>query len=75
MLLITNFVKLRVAAGGSRTWAGRPHAVCGRPIAITHMPRHVHAALCHGLDKSLSERHGMARARHGACESNGKDTI
>jgi hypothetical protein len=47
--------------------------------------RHAHAALCRGLDKSLSERHvrGMARARHGMCESNtaalcksnGKDTI
>jgi hypothetical protein len=31
------------------------------------MPFHTHAALCHGLEKSLSERHGrvMAQARHG----------
>jgi hypothetical protein len=49
------------------------------------MPCHAHEALCRGLEKSLSERHcrGMARARHGMCESNtavlcksnGKDTI
>jgi hypothetical protein len=71
MLLITS-VELRVVAGRSRTRAGRPHA---------------HVALCRGLENSLSERHGhghgMARARHGMCESNtaalcksnGKDTI
>jgi hypothetical protein len=44
-----------------------------------------HAALRRGLEKSLSEQHGrgMARARHGMCESNtaalckpnGKDAI
>jgi hypothetical protein len=49
------------------------------------MQFHAHAALCRGLKKSLSERHGygMAWARHGMCESNtaalcksnGKDTI
>jgi hypothetical protein len=35
--------------------------------ANSHMPYHAHAALCRGLEKSLSERHGrgMARARHG----------
>src|SRR5215510_1029345 len=33
MLLIT-FVKLRVVAGRSRTRAGRPHAVSGRPMLI-----------------------------------------
>jgi hypothetical protein len=35
--------------------------------ANSHMPYHAHAALCLGLKKSLSERHGrsMARARHG----------
>jgi hypothetical protein len=42
--------------------------------ANLHMPRpcHVYAALCRGLEKSLSERHGrdMAWARHGMCESN-----
>jgi hypothetical protein len=40
----------------------------------SHMPCpcRVHAALCRGLEMSLSERHGrgMARARHGMCESN-----
>jgi hypothetical protein len=83
MLLITIFVELRVVAGRSRTRAGRPHAVYGQPMLIHTC--HVHAALCSGPEKSLSERHGrgMARARHGICESNtaalrksnGKDTI
>jgi hypothetical protein len=45
---------------------------------------HAHAALCHGLEKSPSERHGRGMAGHGMdCESNvaaqyksnGKDTI
>jgi hypothetical protein len=46
---------------------------------------YVHAALFRGLEKLLSERHGrgMARTRHGMCESNtvalcksnGKETI
>jgi hypothetical protein len=36
------------------------------------MTCHAHAALCRGLEKSLSERHGrgMAQARQGMCESN-----
>jgi hypothetical protein len=66
MLLIT-FVELRVVAGRSRTRAGRPHAVYGRPMLI-----HAHAALFRGLNRSLSERHsrGMARVQHDMCESN-----
>jgi hypothetical protein len=82
MLLIT-FVELPVVAARRRTWAVRPHAVSGRPKLIHTC--HAHSALCRGLEKSLSERHGrgMARARHGMCESNtaalcesnGKDTI
>jgi hypothetical protein len=74
MLLIT-FVELRVVDGRSRTRAGRTHAVSGRPMLIHKY--HAHAALCRGLEKSLSERHGrgMTRERHGICESNGKDTI
>jgi hypothetical protein len=53
--------------------------------ANSHMPCHGHVALCRGLEKPLSERHGrgMTRARHDVCESdlaapcksNGKDTI
>jgi hypothetical protein len=64
MLLITNFVELRVEAGRRRIRAGRPHAVSGRPMLI-HTCRS-HAAVCHGLEKSLSERHGrgMGVARH-----------
>jgi hypothetical protein len=61
MLLITTFVELRVVAGRSRTWAGRPHAVSGRPMLIHTC--HADAALCLGLEKSLLERHG--RAWHG----------
>jgi hypothetical protein len=68
MLMITTFVELRVVAGRSRKRAGRLHAVSGRPMLIHTC--HAHAALCRGLEKSLSERHslGMARARHGMCE-------
>jgi hypothetical protein len=66
MLLITNFVELRVVAGRSRTRAGRPHAVSGRPMLIRRC--HAHAALCRGLEKSLSERHGRGMAGRGmAC--------
>jgi hypothetical protein len=84
MLLIT-FVELRMVAGRSRTRAGSPHAVSGRPMLI-----HTYHAVpmpqpCRGLEGSLSERHirGMAGGRLGVCESNtaalcksnGKDTI
>jgi hypothetical protein len=70
MLLIITFVELRVVAGRSRTRAGRPHAVYGRPMLIHTC--HAHAALCGGLEKSLSEGHGrgMARVRNGMCDSN-----
>jgi hypothetical protein len=70
MLLITTFVELRVVAERSRTRAGRPHAVSGRPMLIHTC--HAHIALRRGLEKSHSERHGrgMARTRHGMCESN-----
>jgi hypothetical protein len=71
MLLIT-FVELRVVTGRSRKRAGRPHAVSGRPMLIHTCHAHAHAALCGGLEKSLSGRHdhGMARMRHGMYESN-----
>jgi hypothetical protein len=84
ILLVTTFVEFRVVAGRSRTWAGCPRAVSERPMLNSHISRRFHAALCRGLEKSLSERHGMgtARARHDMCESNtaalcksnGKDT-
>jgi hypothetical protein len=32
LLLVLNFMELRVVAGRSRTGAGRPHAVCGRQM-------------------------------------------
>jgi hypothetical protein len=70
MLLLTNFVELRVVAGRSRNRPGRPLAMFGRPMLI-HIC-HAYAALWRGLDKSLAEWHGrgMARARHDMCESN-----
>jgi hypothetical protein len=70
MLVITIFVELLVVAGRSRKRAGRPHAVSRRPMLIHTC--HAHAAPCCGLEKSLSERRGrgMARGRHGMCESN-----
>jgi hypothetical protein len=59
------FVELRVVAGRSRTRAGSPHAVSGRPMQIHTF--HANTTLCCGLEKLPSERHGrgMARARHG----------
>jgi hypothetical protein len=60
MFLITNLVELRVVAGRSLRRAGRPHTVSGRPMLI-HIC-HAHAALCRGLEKSLSERHGHGMA-------------
>jgi hypothetical protein len=56
---ITTFMELRVVAGRSQTRAGCPHAVSGRPMLI-HMLCHAHAALCRGLDMSLSEQHGCS---------------
>jgi hypothetical protein len=82
--------KLRGTPRGSQK---KPNAgrspTCGLWTADvnSHMPCHAHAtaALCHGLEKSLSERHscGMARPRHDMCKSNtavqcksnGEDTI
>jgi hypothetical protein len=65
-LLITTFVEFRVVAGRSRTQAGYSHAVSGRPMLIHTC--HAHAALCCGIEKSLSERHG-----HGmACVNQGR---
>jgi hypothetical protein len=75
MLLITTFVELRVLAGRCRTWSGRPHAVSGWSMLIHTCHARLcraHAALWRGLEKSVPERlgRGMARARHGICESN-----
>jgi hypothetical protein len=62
MPLITTFVELRVIAGRSRTQAGHPDAVSWTTDANSHIPCHAHAALCRGLEKSLSERHGRCMA-------------
>jgi hypothetical protein len=83
MLLIT-FVELRLVAGRRRKWAGRPHAVSGRPMIIHTC--HAHAAVCRDLENTLRTAwswHGMAWARHGTyesntaamCKSNWKETV
>jgi hypothetical protein len=63
MLLITNFLELRVVAGISRTLAGRKHAVTLqwlREIAL----------------RKAYSWHGMCESNTAAlCKSNGKDTI
>jgi hypothetical protein len=61
MLLTKTFVEFRVVAGKSRMRAGRPHAVSERSMLIHTC--HAHAALCRGLEKSLSEWHGRSMAR------------
>jgi hypothetical protein len=70
LLLVTTFMELRVVAGRSRTWVGRPHAVSGRPMLIhtyaVPMPRCAVAR----------ERHDMCESNMAAlCKSNGKDEI
>jgi hypothetical protein len=57
MLLVTTFVEMRVAAGKSRTQAGRQHAVSGRPKIIHTC--HAHVALCHDM---VVAWHGRGKA-------------
>ena len=65
MLLITNFVELRMLAERTRKRAGRPQAVPRRPMLI-HTRNAVPMPRC-GLEKSLTEQHGRStvRTRHG----------
>jgi hypothetical protein len=76
ILLITNFLELRVVAGRRRTLAGRQHAVSGRPMLIHTYHAVPMPSPCRDpattLERSLSERHirGMAGERYGMCESN-----
>jgi hypothetical protein len=67
MLLITNFLELRVVAGLSRTLADRQHAVSERPMLIHTFHAVTLPLPCHGLERSLSERHirGMTGERQG----------
>jgi hypothetical protein len=58
--------KLRGTPRGSRKKpnAGRsPTCRLSTADANSHMACHAHAALCRGLEKSLSERHGRGKAR------------
>jgi hypothetical protein len=63
MLLITTFVELRVVAGRSRTQAGRPQAVSGRPM-LSHT---CHAMPMPSCAVALRSRfqNGMVVAWHG----------
>jgi hypothetical protein len=61
-MLLIKFLELGVVAARGHNLASRQHAVsCRHPAAAT-LPR-----TCHGLERSLSERHirGMAGERHG----------
>jgi hypothetical protein len=72
MLQITTFVEPRVVAGRSRTRAGRPHAVSGRPMLIhtyhaMPMPR-CSVAMRSRFQKGMVVAwlgRGMAGERHG----------
>jgi hypothetical protein len=88
MLLITNFVELRVVAGRSRTRVGRPPYVFGLPMLIHKchvmpMPRCVVALISPFQNGMVMECTSTAWMRHGMCEtntaqlckSNGKDTV
>jgi hypothetical protein len=65
MLLITNFVNLRLVDERSRTRAGRPHAV-STADANLHMPCHANAVPMPRCDVSLRSRfqNGMVVAWH-----------
>jgi hypothetical protein len=64
MLLIT-FVELRVVAGRSRTRAGRPHAVSGRPMLIHTSHAHATPMLRCAVALRSRFKNGMVVAWHG----------
>jgi hypothetical protein len=72
VFLITIFQKLRVVAGRSRTRAGCPHAVSGRPKLIhTHHAVPLSCPLRGRFQNGIFvawQANGMGR--HGMCESN-----
>jgi hypothetical protein len=63
MLLITTFVELRVVAGRSRTRAGCPHAVSGRPMLIHTC--HAMSMTCCAVALNSRFQNGMDMAWHG----------
>jgi hypothetical protein len=64
MLVITIFVELRVVAGRSRTRAGSPQAVSGRPCSAV------------ALRRTAWARHGKCESDTAAlCKSNGKEAF
>jgi hypothetical protein len=73
-------MQLRVVAG-SRTRAGRPHAVSGRPMPIhtcraMPMPHWAVALRSRFQNGMVPARYGMYESNTAAlCKSSGKDTI
>jgi hypothetical protein len=70
LFTVTTFVEIRVVAGRSRTRAGRPHAVSGRPMLIhtylvVPMPRSAVALRSRFQNGMVVAWHGMAWERHG----------
>jgi hypothetical protein len=68
MLLITNFVIIRVVAGRSRKLGVRPHAVPGVTMLIP-MTRPCRATPCPLMSLSELDGRGMAKALHVMFES------
>jgi hypothetical protein len=64
LLLVTTFVELRVVAGISRTRAGRPHAVSGRPM-LTHTYHAVPMQHCAVAFRGRRFQNGMVVVWHG----------
>ena len=75
-MLMATFVELRVLAGRSRTWAGRPQAVRETADVNSHMACLAPVVLCRGLGEvpfrtAWSEHGGGTELTwHGVCESN-----
>jgi hypothetical protein len=66
MLLVTNFVELRVVAGRSRTRAGSPQAVSRRPCCAVALRRSAWSE--HGMGATWACESDTAAL----CKSNGK---
>jgi hypothetical protein len=66
MLLIPTFVEFQAVAGKSRTQAGRPYAIYGRPMLIHTY--HTTPMLRCGVAFKIRFQNGMVRARHGMPE-------
>ena len=73
MLLITIFVELRMIAGRSRTRAGSPQAVSGRPCCAVTLRRTAWSE--HGMGSAWAWLGKCESDMAALCKSNGKDTF